>query len=411
MGASGDGVALRPGALPLHVARTLPGESVSVRPDTDGKRGLALEILQPSPDRVTPPCRHFPQGCGGCAVQHWADDAYAAWKRGLVTDALGRAGLDASPVKAALVRTPPGSRRRMEFAVERVERGVVFGLHRAHSKQVIDLAACTVLHPALFALVEPLRTTLSGLAALRRRGSVLANLTPSGADLLLRTDGPLAPSDRAKLASFATAHDVPRIAYALGDGPAETAFQQSAPFAVFAGHRVTLPPGAFLQASAEGEAAIVAAVLAGLPSRLTGRSRAVELYAGCGTISFPVAAQLRVQAFEGDADAAAALRRAQSGTRVEAIHRDLARQPLSAKELSGAAVVILDPPYAGAAMQMPQIAASDVKRVIYVSCNPAVLARDALPLVQAGFSIVQATPIDQFLWSAQVECVAVFDRA
>ncbi len=409
MGSAGDGVVLRPGAGPLHVPRTLPGETVRVR-QGDHARCEVLEILQPGAGRVQPPCRHFAEGCGGCAVQHWGDDAYASWKRGLVVEALQRAGLTV-PGLGPLVRTPPRSRRRMEFAVERVDGGVVLGLHRAHDRQVIDLAACEVLHPALFALVDPLRRALSGLAALRRRGSLLANLTGAGADLLLRTDGPLAPSDRGKLASLAAACDVPRIAWALDAGAPETAFQQAAPFTVFAGHRVELPPGAFLQASLEGEAAIVSAVLAGLPARLTGRSRIIELYAGCGTISFPVAVNVRVQAFEGDAHAAAALRRAQSGSRVEATQRDLARQPLSAKEMSGAAAVVLDPPYAGAAIQVPQLAASDVGRVIYVSCNPGVLARDAATLAQAGFSLTQLTVIDQFLWSAQVEAVAVLDRA
>ncbi len=409
MGSAGDGVAARPGAEPLHVPRSLPGETVRVQPLQGGRRVELLGVLQASPDRVAPPCPHFMQGCGGCAVQHWSDDAYAAWKRGLVVDALLRAGLDADCV-GPLVRTPPRSRRRMEFAVERVDGGVVLGLHRAHDRRVLDLSACEVLHPALFALVQPLRSALCGLAALRRRGSVLANLTRSGPDLTMRLDGMPAPSDRGKLAAFAAARGVPRIACALGDGQAETACQQQVPMAVFAGHQVALPPGAFLQASAEGEAAIVAAVLAGLPDRMTGRSRAVELYAGCGTISFPVAQRLRVQAFEGDAQAAAALRRAQAGSRVEATHRDLARQPLSAKELSGAAVVILDPPYAGAAMQVPQIARSDVGRVVYVSCNPAILARDAALLAQAGFRLIRATPIDQFVWSAQIECVAVFAR-
>ena len=410
MGSAGDGIALLPDGAPLHVARSLPGETLRVQPQADGRRAAALGILRASAERVEPPCPHFPQGCGGCAVQHWTDAAYAAWKRGLVVDAMQRAGLDGGSV-GELVRTPPGSRRRMEFTVERCDGGVLLGLYRGHSRQLIDLATCTILHPALLALLSPLRHALSGLAALRGRGSVLANLTEAGADLLLRTDGPLSPSDRGKLAAFATAQDVPRIAWALDAGAAETAFQQSAPFAVFAGHRVALPPGAFLQASLQGEAAIVAAVLAGLPTRLTGRSRAVELFAGCGTISFPLAAHMRVQAFEGDALAAAALRRAQSGSRVETTQRDLARQPLSAKELAGAAVVVLDPPYAGSALQVPLIAASDVGRVIYVSCNPGVLARDAATLVQAGFSLLQATPIDQFLWSAQVECVAVFDRS
>ena len=183
------------------------------------------------------------------------------------------------------------------------------------------------------------------------------------------------------------------------------------PHATFGNTRVEPPPGAFLQASPQAESAIVAAVLVAIPARRTARSRAIELYAGCGTISFPLAAHLRVQAYEGDPQAAACLRRAQAGTHLEAIHRDLARQPLSAKELSGAAMIVLDPPYAGAPAQMPQIAASRVPRVVYVSCNPGALARDAAVLAQAGYRLVSAVPIDQFLWSAQVECVAVFEIA
>ena len=154
----------------------------------------------------------------------------------------------------------------------------------------------------------------------------------------------------------------------------------------------------------------MAAVLAGLPRKLTGKSRAIELFAGCGTLSFPLAAHLRVLAYEGEAAAAAAVRRAQAGSRVEMTQRDLARQPLSAKEFSGAALVVLDPPYGGAAAQMPPIAASGVKQVIYVSCNPGALTKDAAVLVNAGYALQAATPIDQFLWSAQVESVAVFSR-
>ncbi len=412
IGSAGDGVAARPDGGSLHVARSLPGEVVRVQPGQPGGsvRAELLEVVTPSPDRVAPPCPHFLQGCGGCALQHWDDARYAAWKRGLVAAALQRAGY-ADPDLGALVRTPPQSRRRMDFAVQRREGGVLFGLHRAHGREIVDLEVCAVLHPALFALVAPLRATLSGLAALRRTGSVVANLLDGGADLLIRTDGPLAPSDRGKLAGFAAAHGVPRVAWALGDGMPETACLSSAPFVPFAGHRVEPPPGAFLQASAEGEQAIVQAVLAGLPEQITGRSKAVELFAGCGTISFPVARRMRVLAFEGDAGAASAMRHAQSGSRVEATQRDLARQPLSAKELSGACVVILDPPYGGAAMQMPAIAASGVGRVIYVSCNPGALSRDSAALAGAGYRLVTATPVDQFLWSAQVECVAVFERA
>ncbi len=380
-----------------------------MQPQPGGKRATLLQVLTPSPERVVPPCPHFDDGCGGCALQHWEDAAYAAWKRQLVIAALQRAGYPAPPV-AALVRTPPATRRRMDFAAERVEGGVLLGLHEAHARPIVDLHTCQVLHPALFALVAPLRHALRGLAALRHTGSVLANLLADGADLLIRTDGPLEPTDRAKLAAFAAAHDVRRVAWTQNDGPPETASLLGAPYLEFGGQRVTPPPGAFLQASPAGEAAVVAAVLAALPGRLTGRSRAVELYAGAGTISFPLARHVRVQAYEGDAATAAAVRRAQSGTRVEMTQRDLARQPLSAKEMAGAALVVLDPPYAGSAMQVPQIAASSVPRVAYVSCNPGALARDASVLHDAGYELISATPIDQFLWSAQVECVAVFGR-
>jgi 23S rRNA (uracil1939-C5)-methyltransferase len=394
------------------VACTLPGERVLVQPAADGKRAMLLDVLEPSPDRVIPPCPHFTEFCGGCALQHWADGAYAAYKRGLVVAALTRAGFPAPDV-AALVRTPAASRRRMDFAAERQDGGMLLGLHQAHATAIVDLSACYVLHPTLEALLAPLRQVLRGLAALRRRGSVLANLLDDGADLLIRTDGPLVPTDRAKLAAFAAAHDVRRIAWCLQSGAAdagapEIAAQLGPPSVIFGGYRVEPPPGAFLQASAAGEAAIVAAVLAALPGKLTGRSRAVELYAGCGTIGFPLAAHLRVQAYEGDAASAACVRRAQSGSRLEMTQRDLARQPLSAKELADAAMVVLDPPYGGAAAQIGAIAASKVARVAYVSCNPGALSRDAAILAQAGYRLITATPIDQFLWSAQVEAVAVF---
>jgi 23S rRNA (uracil1939-C5)-methyltransferase len=363
-------------------------------------------MLLPSPERVEPPCPHF-ASCGGCALQHWQDAAYAAWKRGLVVSALSRAGF-AGDLAGPLQRTPPHARRRMDFAAERIPGGLRLGLHESHGRAVVDITQCTVLHPALLGLLAPLRALLSGLAAVRRTASVLANLLDDGPDLLIRTDGPLATPDRVKLASFASTHGIRRIAWALGNGVPETAAMLAAPGVTFAGRRVEPPPGAFLQASAEGEAAIVAAVLAGLPERLTQKSRAIELYAGCGTISFPLAGRLRVLAYEGDAPSAAAMRRALSGSRVEITTRDLVRQPLGVKELAGASAVVLDPPYAGAAMQMPAVAASGVPRVIMVSCNPAALAADAAVLCATGYRLIQATPIDQFLWSAHVESVSVF---
>jgi 23S rRNA (uracil1939-C5)-methyltransferase len=408
IGTSGDGVLVTPAGT-VHVPRTLPGERIAIGPiqGTGRTRRAALtDILTPSPDRVPPPCPHFAQ-CGGCTLQHWRDESYAAWKRNLVVSALTQAGFDGSKT-AELIRTSPHTRRRMDFAAERIQGGLLLGLHEANTKRIVDMATCQVLHPTLLALVAPLRTLLASLSALRRTGSVLANLLDSGPDLLLRTDGPLATPDRAKIAAFATTHRINRIAWSLNEGPPETAALLAAPTIRFAGRSIEPPPGAFLQASAEGEAAIVAAVLAGLPDKRTQKSRAIELYAGCGTISFALADHMRVVAYEGDAASAAAIRRALSASRIEITTRDLVRQPLTVKELSGANAIVLNPPYAGASLQMPAIAASGVPRVIMVSCNPQTLARDAAILHAAGYTLQSATPIDQFLWSAHVETVCVF---
>jgi 23S rRNA (uracil1939-C5)-methyltransferase len=408
IGNAGDGV-LQTAGGPVHVPRTLPGEVVTIgliQASGRVRRATLTGILARSAERVEPPCPHF-AACGGCALQHWQDAPYAAWKRGLLVQALEQAGFAADAV-GPLGRTPPHARRRMDFAVRRIDGGVLLGLHAPHSQDIVDVDKCVVLHPALLRLLAPLRALMSSLAALRRSGSVIANLLDSGADLLLRTDGPLATQDRSKIAAFAASHRVGRVSWALGEGIPQTAAQLAAPFVKFAGHRVEPPAGAFLQASVEGERAIVAAVLDGLPERLTQRSRAVELYAGCGTISFALAERLRVVAYEGDAASVAAVRRAMSGSRVEITARDLVRQPLSAKELAGASAIVLDPPYAGASMQMPAIAASGVERVIMVSCNPQALAKDAAVLKSGGYELLAATPIDQFLWSPHVESVSVF---
>ncbi|MBR0678811.1 class I SAM-dependent RNA methyltransferase, partial [Roseomonas alkaliterrae] len=223
-----------------------------------------------------------------------------------LVEALARAGFRDAPV-ATTITTPPARRRRADFALRRGPAGITAGLHRAGSAEVLDITACLVLDPRLVALLQPLRAMLRGLGALRREGSAVVNLLDTGPDLLLRTDGPLAAADRALLARFAQDQGVPRIAWAQGEGPAEPAAQLGPVSIALGGVPVAPPPGAFLQASPEGEAAIVAAVLASLPERLPGRGRIADLHAGLGTLTFPLARRGRVAAFEGDAAAVAAL--------------------------------------------------------------------------------------------------------
>ena len=297
----------------------------------------------------------------------------------------------------------------MDLAARRTNSGVVLGLHRQRSKDIVDLTTCLVLHPDLVALLPPLRRVLVRLQALRRDASVIANLLDSGPDMLLRTDAPRMLSDRLALTDFARSHALPRISWARGNEEPEPVIILQPPTTSLSGVTVTPPAGAFLQASASGGAAIIAAVLDALPTK----GSIAEFYAGCGSITFAIARHARVSAWEGDAAAASALRHAANhaglaGGRIAVVQRDLTRQPLQAKELAAFAAVVLDPPFVGAATQVAHVAAAKVPVVIYVSCNPATLARDARTLRQADYRFVATKPIDQFLWSGELESVSTF---
>ena len=436
VGAEGDGIASGHDGGVLYVPNTLPGEIVQVerhRRQGDGWLARSVAIESPSEARILPRCAHFGE-CGGCVLQHWRNAEYLAWKTGLLASALRRAGF-AEPNVDPIVVTPPYSRRRMDLAASRTPDGVMVGLHsrvtsppkRARSghaaprgkgrpspASLCDITECHVLHPRLFNLVSPLRLLLARLQSIRRDASVVANLLGDGVDLLLRTDAALSPSDRSVLVSFARAQRLLRISWATMRGEPEPVVILEPPRITLSGVAVEPPPGAFLQASAQGEAAIAEAVTSGLPEKLPARASVAELYAGCGTLTFALSRCARVSAWEGDNAAVSALRQAANHTgltgRIVTAQRDLARQPLSAADFAGFAAIVLDPPFAGAAAQIGQVAAAKPASVIYVSCNPAALARDARMLRDAGYELVRATPIDQFLWSARLESVCVFRR-
>lgn len=410
LGSEGDGI-LRIGGDSLFVPYVIAGERVRVI-RRQGRSAELQSVLRPSPDRVTPPCGLFGR-CGGCMLQHVGADAVMAFKQGQVREALTQAGF-ALPDEIGFSVSPPGARRRMDLALRRTAAGMLVGLHR-RAGAVVDLRECHVLEPSLFALIGALRPVLLRLHCLRAAGSVIVNLLDSGPDLLLATDGAPDAADRGRLAKFAGTMAVPRIAWRpLKEEAAvpETICALAPVHHTLSGARITPPPGAFLQATATGEVAITASVLAGLPASMSPRARIIELYAGCGTLSWALAGRFKVLAFEGHKEAAACLRTAAAlGLRLEARQRDLVRQPLLASEFAGCGAVVLDPPFAGAGPQMAEIARADVERVILVSCNPRALGRDAALLYQAGYGLERLSVIDQFTWSAAVESVAVFTRS
>lgn len=408
LGADGDGMA-RLAGRPLYVPFTLPGERVRVRileTRRDFARGR-LEARQGPLPGASPACRHFGI-CGGCRLQHLPDDLYRRFRIRRVADELARHRL--SFPEPRLVVVPPGSRRRVRLAWHRGRR-VQLGYRALRSHAVVDLAECPVADPAIVGLLPALRELLAGLADADREGEAVVTRLPGGLDLLLRFGRPPGLRDRERLAAFAAARGLLRLSFAAGDGPPEPLVVRHPPELQFGPLRVVVPADSFLQATEEGERAIREFVARAVPEG----ARLVDLYAGLGALSLPLFDRLRALLLvEGAAAAVDAVREAAVrswlvGLRVE--RRDLAKRPLVADELAGFDRVLLDPPRAGAAAQVREIAASALGEVVYVSCNPASFARDARILADAGFAIRELLVVDQFLWSSEVELAARLGRA
>ncbi|HVJ40837.1 MAG TPA: class I SAM-dependent RNA methyltransferase [Dongiaceae bacterium] len=421
LGQQGDGLASWQNEQ-LFVPFALPGERVQAvlaGRQNSSLRARVQQILEPAADRVAPACRHFGI-CGGCALQHLAGDSYRRWKAGTVVTTLAQRGiaLDFTPTE---VFVPAGTRRRAVFAVIGVKGGIAVGFHRAASHEIVDLQQCALLTPALFALVPALRDTLRTALATGESWDVLATQCLNGIDILVTAKAAPTNAQRFALADLAQIElpsgdgariGVARVTWLIdkrGAAP-EPIAQHHLPQVSFADVRVDLPAQSFLQPSAEGEAALRDAVLAGVGEA----SLVADLYAGCGTFSFPLAARGRVIAVEGVKASVAALnqaaRRALVSARVTATSQDLDDAPLMAEQLKKVQAVVFDPPRAGARSQCEQIARSTISRAVGVSCNPATFARDARILIDGGFHLTALTIVDQFIWSPHVELVAAFQR-
>jgi len=406
LGAQGDGVAVV-GDARIFVPFALPGDKI--RCEMMGRRGdgwhaKLVEIAVPGAQRL--PGASFAH-CGGCMLQHFDHAAYRAWKFGLVETALRQRGLDL-PERAALIDTPPSSRRRARFAAERTKDGLLFGFHMPESTEIAKDAECAVLSPGLRDALPTLRDLTMAALGVGGTATITAALTDTGLDVLITMEKPL--ERRRALTDAAAKAPIARLCWQRGRGEPEPLLQQVAPRVHFAGIGVDLPPDAFLQPSAEGEAALVAATVA----YAKGAKSIADLYSGCGTFTFPLAKVGKVAAYESAKPSVAAIiaaaNRSGLAGRVTAKARNLDASPLPPEELKAFDCVVFDPPRAGARSQAEMLARSRIKHVVAVSCNPASFARDARTLVDGGFALKELVAVDQFVWSAHVEVVALFNR-
>jgi len=405
IGARGDGVAEQDGRR-YFVPFTLPGETVMAEPLDKRGEGIGarlVEVLAPSRHREPPPCGHFTV-CGGCALQHWRRDAYTAWKVGLIQRALKQRGVAAPTFEPPMVGVP-GERRRVDLVLRRQGGRVVAGFHERASARIVDVGTCVVANPAINAVLAPLRAGLVEVLPDGAAADAVINDTDSGLDVLVRPHKRLDLSieRRQALAALAAQAQLARLSW-LDRAGAEPVATQRVPLLAFGEASIEPPPGVFLQATRRGEQTLRAAVAA-----WTGDApRLADLFAGVGSLSLGRAGRLSL--FETDRPAVAALSAAarRLGNRVVAERRDLFRNPLTAKELDAFDAVLLDPPRAGAVAQAGEIARSRVPRVVYASCDPGSFSRDARTFQDGGYRLEKLLPVDQFLWSAHLELIALF---
>lgn len=380
-----------------YVRLGAPGDTVLVDGD--------VVTISPGPQHIAPSCQHFPD-CGGCQMQHVADDAYVDWAAARIAFALSKQGVafgEMMPVHLS----PPRSRRRASLRALRKGRDIALGFNAENSHRIVDMQRCDVLAPELFALIGPLRILLGQMIGPGQGAGITMTLTLSGVDVMISNIGASTYAEIERLTSFAATEALARLAVE-GAGGIEIIAEPRVPLVTFGGVAVRMPPGAFLQATPDGEAALIAAVMDGVGSA----ARIADLFCGLGTFALPLSKSSTLYAADAARDPVLALTAAarHTGRPVTVEHRDLFRRPLTVEELASFDAVVLDPPRAGAAAQVAALARSSVSRIMSVSCNPATFARDAAMLASGGYHIERIWPVGQFRWSTHLELAALFVR-
>jgi len=410
LGADGDGIGTYldeaifvPGAAPGDLALVEAGP-----PKKSGRFAKLLKVLEPGAGRAEPVCKHF-ESCGGCQLQFLKPDDYRDWIVERIETVLGRHGFEAGLVKEPIF-SPPNSRRRVALKALNMPGGLVLGYNKRQSHQIVNVKECPVTHTSITELFTPLRSVLAKVLGKRMQADVHVTVAATGIDMLVDAPMELDLGAREVLVEFANSYDIASLHW-RDDGFLDPVIIRREALVDLSGTLVPLVPATFLQATSEGERALVKEVL----KACEGSKRVADLFCGLGTFSFPLAKHYQVLAAEGSKPALDAMKlgvnRAVGLKQVVVKHRDLYRRPLSPKELSGFDAVVLDPPRPGAKEQMLELVQSTVKRVVSVSCNPNTFSRDARILADGGYVLERVVPVDQFLWSPHIEVVGVFSRA
>jgi 23S rRNA (uracil1939-C5)-methyltransferase len=407
LGGMGDGIGTADGKQ-VFVPYTCPGDKVKVALEAGGRARL-LEVMERGISRQEPPCQHFGQ-CGGCSLQHIRPSDYNAFKRDILVQVARKLGYGDEMV-SPLVEVGQGSRRRAEFKVSVNKGEVGIGFFEAKSHKVIDIAICPVTSDAIVGLLPKLRAVISSLKKPGNVKAVNVSQMQNGLDVFITVGANCSANDAEKLVAFAKGSGILRLAQKEEKQEADVLYCSKLPLVAFGGVEVELPVGSFLQATQTGQLAITSIIL----ETLKEHKRVVDLYCGAGTYSLPLVMDGHiVQAYEGSNEMITALhnaiRQSNLDSKIAVGTRDLFKRPVKQHELKNFDAVVINPPRNGALPQADEIAKSDVKKVVMVSCNPATFERDTKSLINGGFVLERAAAIDQFYWNAHLEVVGVFCR-
>ena len=419
----GRGVAHDQGKV-IFIEGALPGERVtysSYRKKASFEIAQLAQVLVPSPSRVQPRCPHFGV-CGGCTLQHLEPGAQVAAKQRVLEEQLQRIGKVAPEQMLSPVHGPPwGYRQRARFSVRRVRKkgGVLVGFHEKRSGFIADMAQCPVIPAHISELLMPLRELIGALSIGDRVAQVELAVAEGADALVLRHLEPFAPQDEALLRGFAARHGVRFFRQPAGPGSVVPYIPDaSEPL------QYTLPefdltlrfgPADFTQVNPAVNRVLVRRAVNLLDPRPG--ERALDLFCGLGNFTLALARRgARVLGLEGSP---ALVKRARENALANGLAQraefgvvDLFRVTPSTWESWGPIdKLLLDPPRDGAVAAVASLGAEGPRRIVYVSCNPSTLARDAGTLVHdKGYRLAAAGVVNMFPHTAHVESVALFDR-
>ncbi len=411
----------------LFVDNALPGERVEallLREQGKFAEAVATTVIEAAPTRVEPPCAHYSR-CGGCQLQHLAPEQQLAHKQSALLDQLQRwAGLEPEQVLAPITSASQGYRNRARLAVWYNRDGsVTFGFRERQSRRLTPIKSCWVLTPELNALILPLSGWLAGLQAHKAVTHVELVADAEGAALIVRHVRALTDGDRAGLGELAVSAKARVWLDAGADGltaldgePCDPRLQ----YRLDGEHpdgdlRLSFHPGDFIQINPAVNRAMVSQALDLLAP--TQDDRVLDLFCGIGNFTLPLARRAgEVLGVEGVASMVA---RAHDNARANGIERaDFVRADLAdidarrfERERGKIDAILLDPPRDGAQAVVEHVGQLSARRLVYVSCNPATLARDAKILAAQGFRLQSLGVLDMFPHTAHVESMALFVRA